>query len=97
MPNSPSAKVTYSVFLHPKANKFLEKSNKELADRIKSSLKQLTDNPQRKGERLIPSHFYKLRVGDYRIIYEIWEEEDKVVVLFIDHRSKVYDDFNKHI
>jgi mRNA interferase RelE/StbE len=34
--------------------------------------------------------FFKLRVGDWRIVYEVKEETQTVVVHDIDHRSKVY-------
>lgn len=34
-------------------------------------------------------------MGDYRAIYEIDRDESRVVVLFVGHRKKVYDDFSK--
>jgi mRNA-degrading endonuclease RelE of RelBE toxin-antitoxin system len=34
-------------------------------------------------------------VGDYRAIYEIDRDESGVIVLFVGHRKKVYDDFSK--
>ncbi|MEX2722747.1 MAG: type II toxin-antitoxin system RelE/ParE family toxin [Candidatus Freyarchaeota archaeon] len=36
-----------------------------------------------------------MRVGDYRVIYEIDEENKQVIILFVGHRKKVYDDFSK--
>ena len=33
---------------------------------------------------------YKFRVGDYRILYEILEDEQTIVVHVIDHRSRIY-------
>jgi mRNA interferase RelE/StbE len=87
--------VVFRVFLHPKANRFLEKSNEDLKGRIKKGLKTLEDSPHTKGARLVNSCFFKLRIGDYRAVYEIWKQENKVVVLFIEHRSKVYDDFER--
>ncbi len=39
------------------------------------------------------SHFRSLRAGDYRAIYEM--QQERVVVLFVDHRKKVYSDFRK--
>ncbi|MFB6088786.1 MAG: type II toxin-antitoxin system RelE/ParE family toxin, partial [Candidatus Aenigmatarchaeota archaeon] len=41
------------------------------------------------------SKFYRLRIGDYRAIYEVDKKKEKVVVLFIGHRKNVYDDFSK--
>lgn len=33
---------------------------------------------------------YKLRVGDYRVLYEVSEERREIVVLMIDHRGEIY-------
>jgi len=62
---------------------------------IKNSLKELEESPEKKGQRLRYSSFYKLRTGDYRAIYKIIKEEGKVIVLFIGHRRAVYDDFSR--
>jgi len=36
------------------------------------------------------SGFYKLRAGDYRILYEILQDEQSIVIHKIGHRSEVY-------
>jgi len=36
-----------------------------------------------------------MRIGDYRAIYQIDENKQQVFILFIGHRSTVYDDFLK--
>ncbi|MCD6467139.1 MAG: type II toxin-antitoxin system RelE/ParE family toxin, partial [Methanomicrobia archaeon] len=41
--------------------------------------------------------FWKLRIEDYRAIYEIKVKEKKVIILFIGHRKTVYDDFSRLI
>jgi mRNA-degrading endonuclease RelE of RelBE toxin-antitoxin system len=47
------------------------------------------------GKRLRYFNFWSLRVGDYRVIYEIWKKERQIVVLFIGHRKHVYEDLGK--
>ena len=42
-------------------------------------------------EKLTKKNFYKLRVGDYRVIADINENEIKILVLLIGHRKNVYD------
>jgi mRNA interferase RelE/StbE len=37
------------------------------------------------------SGYYRYRVGDYRVIYEIDEHSRVVKVVFIEHRSRVYE------
>jgi len=58
-------------------------------------LRELRNRPERVGKRLKYSDFWSLRVGDYRVIYEVDRGKNQVVVLFIGHRKKVYDDFSK--
>jgi len=87
--------LNYRVLLHPKAAEFLSSLSYSLKKKIKDRLRELEESPEEKGQRLKYSHFYRLRIGDYRVIYEINREEGKVVVLFIGHRRKVYDDFSR--
>lgn len=87
--------MAFTVLLHPKVAKELEKTEKSIRLRIIEKLRELRDHPERIGKRLKYSDFWSLRVGDYRAIYEINRDKKQVVILFIGHRSKVYDDFSK--
>ncbi|KPV63651.1 MAG: Plasmid stabilization system protein [Candidatus Bathyarchaeota archaeon BA2] len=87
--------MTFTVLLHPKAVKALEKTEEQARSRITEKLRELRDRPERVGKRLKYSEFWSLRVGDYRAIYEINRDKNQVVILFIGHRKKVYDDFSK--
>jgi len=87
--------MAYKILLHPKANRFLEKNETIIKERIKNKLKVLKNFPDRKGNHLRHTTFLKLRIGDYRVIYEIDNKEKKVIVLFIGHRKNVYDEFSK--
>ncbi len=87
--------MVFAVLLHPRATKELEKIEDQIRSRIKEKLKELRDNPERIGKLLKNSDFWSLRVGDYRAIYEIDRHKKQIVILFIGHRKKVYDDFSK--
>jgi len=87
--------LSYKVFLHPKAAESLKRLNPSLRAKVKDRLKELKESPEEKGQRLRYSPFYRLRIGDYRAIYEVDREGGKVIVLFIGHRRKVYDDFSR--
>jgi mRNA interferase RelE/StbE len=87
--------VIFAVLLHPKAAKNLKKIGEPTESRIKEKLLELKDNPEKAGKPLKYSNFWSLRVGDYRVIYEINRDLKQVVILFIGHRRKVYDDFTK--
>ena len=87
--------MTFKVLLHPKAAKEIQKIEKQIRTRIIESAKQLHENPDKLGNPLKQSDYWSLRVGDYRVIYEINQNKKQVIILFIGHRSKVYDDFSK--
>jgi mRNA interferase RelE/StbE len=87
--------VTFKILLNPKAAKELQETEKHVRDRIVESAKQLHENPDKIGKPLKQSDFWSLRIGDYRVIYEIDQNRKQVVILFVGHRSKVYDDFSK--
>jgi len=87
--------LTYQVFLDPIAAKFLSRLSEQLRTRIKDALGELQRSPETKGERLAASAFWRVRVGDYRAIYEIDRRGKRVIVLYIGHRSTVYDDFSR--
>ncbi|MFT4135135.1 type II toxin-antitoxin system RelE family toxin [Microbacterium sp.] len=53
---------------------------------------ELARNPQRVGKRLERelAGLYSARRGPYRILYEIDDEEVRVIVIHVDHRADVY-------
>ena len=87
--------MTFKVLLHPKAAKELQKTEKNIRTRIIHEAKQLDENPQKIGKPLKQSDFWSLRVGNYRVIYEIDQDKNQVIILHIGHRSNVYEDFSK--
>ena len=89
--------MSYTILLHPKANDELNKLDKQIAQRIKKSLKELQEEPEKKGTKLRYTDFWRIRIGDYRAIYKIDNRGKRVIILYIGHRSSVYDDFSKVI
>ena len=84
--------MTFSVLLTSRAARSIRKLERSVGARIQESLAELAQNPET-GEQLRPSKFWKIRVGDYRAIYEIDRSNNWVIVLFIGHRKNVYDEF----
>ncbi|WP_456366137.1 type II toxin-antitoxin system RelE family toxin [Thermococcus sp.] len=85
--------MSYEVVLSRKSLKFLRNLSPKDRARIKESLLKLRENPwpmQYKKLRGYP--FYRIRVGDYRIIYSVDESSKAVYVVKIGHRENVYRD-----
>jgi len=78
----------------PRAARLLRKLQRSVGSRIAEALKVLERSPET-GERLNPSRFWRIRVGDYRVIYEIEGPTSRVIVLFVGHRKNVYDEFSR--
>ena len=86
--------MSFAVLLHPKAARSLKKLPSSVRARIVAAAKELEGSPE-KGDQLKPSQFWRLRVGDYRVIYEIDRQTNRVIVLYVGHRRNVYDDFSR--
>jgi len=84
--------MSYEVVLSRNALKFLKKLPPTDRERIKEALLKLSQNPwftQYKKLRGYP--FYRIRVGNYRIIYSVEEDSKTVYVVRIGRRENVYD------
>jgi len=84
--------LSYTLKIDDKVLKDLKKIDKTWQKRILSKMKTtLTDDPY-SGKKLVGnlSPFWRLRVGDYRIIYAIEEEIVTVEVVKVKHRKEVY-------
>ncbi len=68
----------------------LKKLEKDLQKRILNSLERCRVRPQSYVKRLVASPYYRLRVGEYRVILEIKGDKFIILVLEIDHRKNIY-------
>jgi mRNA interferase RelE/StbE len=85
--------VSYTVRIAAAPTKYLEKlRDKSLLRRLTQSMKILGENPRPNGSVKLagPEPLYRIRVGDYRIIYEIRESELLILVVAIGHRREIY-------
>jgi mRNA interferase RelE/StbE len=81
--------VKYQVELRPRAEKDLRNLQRQEQERIIDKLRLLVEDLRGDIKRLAqfqPS--YRLRVGDYRVLFEI--ESSKIVVYRILHRREAY-------
>ena len=83
----------YSVKFTPTAVDDLARLNKPIAQRIFTKIRRLAEN----FEALTPEPLagqwdgiYKLRIGDYRVLYTFNKAEPSLTVHFVRHRREVY-------
>ena len=83
--------MRYIVRLQPSAERALEKLPRDIQARILAKLEQLAGNPRLHGsEKLVGEPGYRIRVGDYRIVYDLVHREITILVIRIGHRREVY-------
>lgn len=84
--------MKYTVRLEKRAERQLEKLPPEALSRVCQKLAKLEQNPRLAGiKKLRVTEGYRLRVGDYRVLFTIDDESKEVCIYRIKHRKKVYE------
>ena len=78
------------VKLRPSAAKTLRKLPKTEQRRIVAALELLAETPRPPKARKLSDITYRVRVGDYRITYDIHDSELIILIIKIGHRRDVY-------
>ena len=68
----------------------LKNLDRTVARRIFNKVGELHDTPHRFVRKLANSPYYRLRVGDYRVILDIQETVLRILVLKVGHRKSIY-------
>ena len=84
-----------SIRLEKPAEKFIEKlKDKNILKRVLNKIDKLKENPfpseSIRVEEYKKDKIFRVRVGDYRILYYVNYEDALIVIINIDERSRVY-------
>jgi len=82
--------MTYQVILTDYATRQLSKLQKSDSKKITDKLGKIRDNPFHFVRKLKEYDFYRLRVGDYRVIMSIDRGKLVILVIEIGHRKNIY-------
>jgi len=82
--------MTYGIIFSDRALKQLNKLEKNVQERIISTLERIKIRPQAHVTKLVGDPGYRLRVGDYRVMLDIDEGNLVILVIKIGHRKKIY-------
>ncbi|RLG53237.1 MAG: type II toxin-antitoxin system RelE/ParE family toxin [Thermoproteota archaeon] len=82
----------YRVELSKRAFKSLERLDSEVRCRVLEKLAALREEPIPRGAIKLRGEkdAYRLRIGDYRILYKVLWEERVVLVFKVEHRRRAY-------
>ncbi|HJW88012.1 MAG TPA: type II toxin-antitoxin system RelE/ParE family toxin [Dehalococcoidia bacterium] len=83
--------MSYQVRIVPNAEREMDKLPTSFHTRISKKMLSLEDNPRPRGaKKLSGREEYRLRVGDYRVLYTI-DDKGRIVTIFaVGHRREIY-------
>jgi mRNA interferase RelE/StbE len=84
--------MPYELYIERRAEKDLKKLETALFSEIVAKIKGLVDNPHPQGSKKIAgSHNdWRIRIGNYRVLYEIDNKTKKIKIMRVKHRREVY-------
>jgi mRNA interferase RelE/StbE len=83
--------MKYAILIEKSAQKALAKLPQPIQDRIIQAIWSLAEIPRPSDvKKLTGRDAWRIRIGDYRVIYEIHDKELRILVLMIGHRKDVY-------
>lgn len=85
--------MMFKIILSSSSEKFIRNSDKELRNRLLDKINKLMVDPiPRDAKRILgrDENIFRVRVGDYRILYVIYFEEKTILISDIDKRERVY-------
>lgn len=81
----------YKILILPQAKKDLDSFRGKIFNQIKNRILSLSKNPRPSGcLKLTAEEGYRLRSGNYRIIYRISDEKNVIYIYRIKHRKESY-------
>ena len=83
--------MTYSLFIERRAQRALARIARPEQERIITTIRRLMDDPRPSGtKKLTGRDAWRIRVGDYRVIYEIHAGRLLILVVDLGHRRDIY-------
>lgn len=85
--------TNYEVEFVKSAQKELNKLPHQISLRIAKAIYKLSTDPRKGNVRpMVGTKSWRLRVGDYRVVYDIFDNKLMILVIRVRHRKEVYQD-----
>lgn len=83
--------MTYQLLIKPSARKELEQLSDSILRRIDEAIVKLSNHSRPVGsKKLVGAPLYRIRIGTYRVVYEIDDNRKTVTIVTVGHRGDVY-------
>jgi mRNA interferase RelE/StbE len=84
--------MPYQIQIRKSAQKQLDKLADDIADDLLDAIESLAVNPRPSGcKKLKGRDGYRIRKGDYRIVYNIYDNVLTIDIVAVGHRREIYD------
>ncbi|HLG40988.1 MAG TPA: type II toxin-antitoxin system RelE/ParE family toxin [Chitinophagaceae bacterium] len=85
--------AAYQVLVSKASRKQLNKLPVFIHNKIIEDIASLSENPRPAGCKKLKGqkNAWRIRIGDYRVIYEIEDEQLRILVIAIGHRKDIYE------
>jgi len=85
--------MTFDVRYSNRSKKFLRKADKVIVKRVIEKIEKLRENPVIHDTKTVEGSkgLFRVRVGDYRILYEVDYKNNLLGIIKIDKKPRVYD------
>ena len=82
----------YTVELKPQAGRFIEGQNRKIQRQLIRRIEALRKDPRPAGSKLLHAakKIYRVRSGNYRIIYQIKDEKLLIIIVKVSDRKDIY-------
>jgi len=84
--------MPYSIRFTPRARRDFSALDRTVQQRLQLHIDRLAENPFPPGAKKLHAEepYYRIRVGDYRVIYQVEAHQLVIIVVKIGHRREVY-------
>lgn len=86
--------MSYNVFwADKKVKKVFDELSSLIQSRVENEIRNLSLNPRPQGTKKLSGKLegiWRLRIGDFRLLYEIDDKSKKVILLDLGHRRQIY-------
>lgn len=84
--------MAYTVIVAPAAKRDLKRLPADALRRVAEAIDQLADEPRPHGSVKLQgaTDLYRIRIGDYRVIYQIHDRQLRIVIVRVGHRRDIY-------
>ena len=84
--------MPHQIQIRKTAQKQLDKLPDDIADILLDAIETLAENPRPKGYKKLKGRSgFRIRKGDYRIIYDIYDNVLIIDIIAVGHRRDIYD------